>query len=135
MAKTCLIAEHDPWDIQLLKFYIERLGFGVTHSFETQSALFLAQQSSPDVIILEAELPGAFGVPEVIRRLRADPTTHGTAIILVSGIDREGPLCDEAVGMETLRKPATYDGLRACLERAGVWEDKGESVDRQEECP
>ena len=28
MAKTCLIAEHDPWDIQLLKLYTAQLGFG-----------------------------------------------------------------------------------------------------------
>ena len=48
MARTCLIAEHDPWEIQLLKLYAERLGFGIAQSFETQAVVPLARQAHPE---------------------------------------------------------------------------------------
>jgi len=134
MAKTCLIAEHDPWDIQLLKLYAERLGFGITQSFETQAVVPMAQQTSPDVILLEVDLPGTFEYQEVVRRLRSDPTTSKAAIVLISPLDRNAVDCGEETGLETLHKPATYDGLQACLERAGVWRRRKETADPQEEC-
>jgi hypothetical protein len=101
----CLIAEHDPWDIQLLKLYAERLGFGITQSFETQSVVPLARQAHPDVMLLKADLPGTLGCQELLCQLRSDPATQQTAI----------------------------DGLQACLERAGVWQKRA-SIDLEEEC-
>lgn len=122
MVRMCLIAEHDPWDIQLLRLYAEQLGFDVAQSFETQTVVPLVRQTHPAVILLEAELPGTFGYQEVIRQLRSDPDTSGTVIILVSRFDHDPALCSQITCLETLLKPATFSGLQDCLERAGVWQ-------------
>ena len=127
MAKTCLIAEHDPWDIQLLRLYAEQLGFGTAQSFETQAVVSLAKETCPDVILLDVELPGTFGYQEVIRRLKSDPKASEIVVVLVSRFDRDRVSCGDAAGLEALQKPASCEGLQACLERAGVWRCEGTS--------
>ncbi len=121
MIKTCLIAEHDPWDIQLLRLYAERLGFQVVQVFEAQDVLPIARQTRPDVIILEAELPGYAKCHEVICALKADPVSYASAVVVFSR-PKEYDLSSEA-GMEIvyLTKPATLEGFQSALERTGVW--------------
>ena len=58
MCKTCIIAEHDPWEIRLLRIYVERLGFRLIQAFDGRDTLRLACAEQPDVIVLDADLPG-----------------------------------------------------------------------------
>ena len=108
MVKMCLIAEHDPWDIQLLRLYARDLGLDIVQVFETQDVLPIARQARPDVILLEVELPGKIDCSAVIRSLRSDPTVSGTAIVLISRFDRDPIPSSDAAGLECLQKPATY---------------------------
>jgi len=121
MARMCLIAEHDPWDIQLLRLYAEQLGFGITQAFETQAVVSLTKQTHPDVLLLEVELPGAFGYQKVIRQIQSDPDVSQTTIILISRFGLSPVSCGDAAGLQTLLKPATCRGLQDCLEKAGAW--------------
>jgi CheY-like chemotaxis protein len=115
MAKTCLIAEHDPWEIQVLRLYAERLGYQTVQVYETQSVLPLAEQAKPEIIVLEAELPGTMDSLEVVRALKTHSKTCSVAILFLTTLDRRAV---EEAGIEVescLQKPATYRAFRKAL--------------------
>ena len=47
MLRTCLIAAHDPWFIQLLRVYSEESGFRVVQAYEGQDVLPVIHQNLP----------------------------------------------------------------------------------------
>lgn len=70
------------------------------------TALELARQQHPDLIILDIEMPGMDGIA-VCRALKADPVTRDIAIIFItSHIDTEHELSSLSEGgIDFLRKP------------------------------
>ncbi|GGF14545.1 hypothetical protein GCM10011611_20440 [Aliidongia dinghuensis] len=60
------------------------------------TALQLAVDEQPDLILLDVVMPGLDGY-EVCRRLKADPRTKGVPVIFISGLSEEA---DEAKGLE-----------------------------------
>jgi len=72
MAKTKILAVDDELSItEVLKAYLEREGYEVITSQTGQGALSLAQNETPDLIILDLMLPGMSG-EEVLKQLRRD---------------------------------------------------------------
>ena len=120
MCKVCLIAEHDLWDIRLLRIYVERLGFRLIQAFDGSDVLQLARAEQPDVIILDGDLPGSLRADAVLQALKSDPDTRDVPLILLSWMDDEA--ASEAVpdAAGYLRKPATYDDFRAALMEVGA---------------
>jgi DNA-binding response OmpR family regulator len=120
MAKTCLIAEHDPWDLQLLRLHAERLGFSVVHVYEGQDVLPVARQVRPGIIILEHDLPGRLECQDIVCRLQADPATRGSVIVLLSHDGED--VADQALPARVyhLQRPATYEALHSAFVQAGV---------------
>lgn len=60
------------------------------------TALRLAVEQEPDLILLDVVMPGLDG-HEVCKRLKADPRTKGIPVIFISGLSDES---DEAKGLE-----------------------------------
>jgi len=60
------------------------------------TALRLAVEQEPDLILLDVVMPGLDG-HEVCQRLKADPRTRGIPVIFISGLSDES---DEAKGLE-----------------------------------
>jgi diguanylate cyclase (GGDEF)-like protein len=60
------------------------------------TALRIASEQEPDLILLDVVMPGLDG-HEVCRRLKADPKTKGIPVIFISGLSDES---DEAKGLE-----------------------------------
>ena len=60
------------------------------------TALRLAVEQEPDLILLDVVMPGLDG-HEVCKRLKADPRTRGIPVIFISGLSDES---DEAKGLE-----------------------------------
>jgi two-component system OmpR family response regulator len=86
--------------------------FGVLVAGDGHEALALAQMFLPAVLVLETRLPGLGGF-ELIRRLRADPSTSAMVIVIVS--DQDGEDFDALVRASEcdarLTKPCTMSGL------------------------
>lgn len=120
MVKMCLIAEHDPWDIQLLRLYVEQLGLRVVHVFEAQGPLPLVRQERPDVILLETELPCPVQCHDIICSLRSDPAANHTAIVLFSHRSERGADQASAARVYCLQKTGDIRSVRAAFEQAGV---------------
>ena len=120
MYKTCILAEHDPWEIRLLRVYAEKIGYRVTSAYEGQEVMPLARQEQPDVILLEENLPGAVDSKGVLHLLRTDRDTHDVPVIVFTWLGR--PAARQAIPNADgyLKKPATYEAFLAALAEAGL---------------
>src|SRR5690242_9077547 len=52
---------------------LRRAGFRVREAATGREALDLAKANVPDLVLLDANLPGGVGGPEVCQKLKADP--------------------------------------------------------------
>lgn len=84
-----LVVDDEPVNRQLLRDILELDGHTVTEAHDGESALRLAAETDPDVILLDVTMPGMNGF-EVCRRLRTAALTTATPVLLVTALaDRE----------------------------------------------
>ncbi|MBA3321985.1 MAG: response regulator, partial [Pyrinomonadaceae bacterium] len=85
MAKPVLIIEDDPDIAEGLRFNLEREGLEarVALTGELGLAAALDARQPPSLIILDLMLPGMSGT-ELCRRLRREPATRRTPIIMLT---------------------------------------------------
>jgi PAS domain S-box-containing protein len=76
---------------------LREAGYTVTEAYSGQSGLQTAQQTSPDAILLDANLPDLNGL-EVCRQLKANPATTGIFVVLFS--DQPIDSDQQAAGLE-----------------------------------
>jgi len=120
MTAICIIAEHDPWDIRLLRIYADKVGFQMVQALESQDVPPLARQEQPSVILLESDLPGTLRPQEVLWRLQQDHATCHVPVLIFSWFDTLA--AREAIpgAAGYLQKPVTYEAFLAALAEAGV---------------
>ncbi len=80
-----LIVDDVPENLSLLHDALDESGYTVLVATNGESALQRARKSLPDVILLDAVMPGMDGF-EVARRLKADFATHHIPIVFMTGL-------------------------------------------------
>ena len=80
-----LIVDDVPENLSLLHDALDAAGYTVLVATNGESALQRASLSRPDVILLDAVMPGMDGF-EVARRMKADFTTQHIPIIFMTGL-------------------------------------------------
>jgi DNA-binding NarL/FixJ family response regulator len=80
-----LIVDDVPENLSVLHDALDEAGFTVLVAINGESALSRARQAVPDIILLDAMMPGMDGF-EVARRLRADFATQHIPIIFMTGL-------------------------------------------------
>ena len=80
-----LIVDDVPENLALLHDALDDAGHTVLVATDGETALQRARQSLPDVILLDAVMPGLDGF-EVARRLKADFTTRHIPIVFMTGL-------------------------------------------------
>ena len=104
-------------DTESVRSLFERLlstdGHEVVSAPDGRAALEAVQRDRPDVVLLDVEMPGLNGL-EVCRRLKADPATRLTPVVMVTG---QTDLSDRIRGIEAgadefLSKPVHPQELR-----------------------
>jgi DNA-binding NarL/FixJ family response regulator len=80
-----LIIDDIPENLSLLHDALDEAGYAVLVATNGESALQRARQSRPDVILLDALMPGMDGF-EVARRLKADFSTQHIPIVFMTGL-------------------------------------------------
>ncbi|MDR1936651.1 MAG: response regulator, partial [Candidatus Accumulibacter sp.] len=85
LADIVLIVDDVPENLSLLHDALDEAGYTVLVATYGEAALQRARQSLPDVILLDAVMPGMDGF-EVARRLKADFATHHIPIIFMTGL-------------------------------------------------
>ena len=141
MQQNILIIEDDADIAESLQYNLKREGFRpvIAESGEKGLRLALDEKAGPSLIILDLMLPGMTGM-ELCRRLRREPQTEATPIIMLTAKAAEG---DKILGLETgaddyIVKPFSIKEviarIRAVLRRAEkesapVYEDDMMTVD------
>jgi putative two-component system response regulator len=112
--RSCVLVADDTESVRTL---FERLlrtdGHDVICAGDGRAALDAIRERQPDVILLDVEMPGMDGL-EVCRRLKAEPATRLTPVVMVTG---QTDLTDRIRGIEAgadefLSKPVHPQELR-----------------------
>ncbi len=96
MAATVLVVDDEKDLVELVKYHLEKEGLKCLEARDGETALQLAKERSPDLMVLDLMLPGVDGL-EVCRKLRKDPKTSSIAIIMLTAKAEE---VDRIVGLE-----------------------------------
>jgi len=91
--KRVLIVDDDAKIVELVKLYLIRDGYGVITAYDGTTALKLARESHPDLIVLDIMLPGIDGL-EICRILRQESSVP---IVLLTARTTEQ---DRIVGLD-----------------------------------
>jgi len=81
--RRVLVVEDDPMIRHLITLNLELEGFDVTFADDGQACLDVVVVDPPHVIVIDGALPVLDGLTTTAR-LRADPTTAGIKIVMVS---------------------------------------------------
>ena len=114
-----LVAEDEEDILDLVVFDLEDEGYDVLTARNGEEAIALALERRPDLILLDVAMPGLDGY-EVTRRLRADESTRGTPVVLLTA---RAQVRDVIAGFEAgandyVTKPFRPDELRTRLHAA-----------------
>lgn len=88
MKQTILVVDDEQDALDLLVFNLEQAGFAVLTARTGIEAAEQAARHRPALVILDVILPEIHGL-SVCERLRRDPATASTPIILLSGWDSD----------------------------------------------
>jgi two-component system, cell cycle response regulator DivK len=114
-----LCVEHNDDNLYMLKTRLELLGdFEVVAAEDSEKGCNLAVTESPDVILMDLEMPG-IDRWEAVRRLKADPQTNNIPIIGISAhaltSEREEAIATGCHEFDA--KPIDFDSLVATIRR------------------
>ena len=96
MSGLILIIEDEAPQAEMLRYNLEREGFGTIISNNGDDALLEVESSLPDLVIVDWMLPERSGI-EICWRLRGSPETKNIPIIMLTARGEEG---DKVLGFE-----------------------------------
>jgi putative two-component system response regulator len=101
-----LVVDDEQRNVQMLEMMLEQNGYGTVSAADGRTALMLAVDRMPDLILVDAKMPDVDGF-ETVLRLKADPRTGPIPVIMVTALDdRESKLRALSAGAEEfLSKP------------------------------
>jgi len=123
---TILIADDEEPIVELIRFTLEDPEVRVVEAHDGASALAIARDTRPDLVLLDVRMPKVDGL-EVCRRLRGMPECSRTRIVLLTAA---GQAQDRALGLaagadEYLTKPFSPLALMALVKslvpEASAW--------------
>ena len=107
-----LIVEDNPLNLKLVRDVLLKAGFEVIESRTGEEGVARAQDSQPDVILMDLQLPGINGT-QALRLIREDPSGADVPVIALTAFamseDRERVLLDGFDGY--LTKPISVRDL------------------------
>jgi len=109
-----LLVDDSPEALGFLTEALEQAGYSVLISTSGQGALGIVERITPDLILLDAMMPGMDGF-ETCRRLKANPAAAQTPVVFMTGLTETGHIVHalESGGVDYLTKPINIDELRA----------------------
>jgi DNA-binding response OmpR family regulator len=131
MPQTILIIDDEAELIRLLDYNLTKAGYLAISARDGATGLEAARKHAPNLIILDVMMPGLDGW-EVCKRLRTDPSTASTPLLMLTAKAEEG---DRVLGLELgaddyVAKPF---GIRELLARVKALLRRAEVVPDQQE--
>lgn len=111
---TVLVVDDTPETLSLLTDTLDHAGFTVLIATDGESALALLQQVTPDLVLMDALMPGISGF-ETCKRLKRDKLLSHLPVIFMTGLSEtehvlEGLACG---GVDYVTKPIVLEELLA----------------------
>jgi DNA-binding response OmpR family regulator/DNA-binding CsgD family transcriptional regulator len=111
---TVLVVDDTPETLSLLTDMLDHAGFTVLIATDGEAALELLEQVTPDLVLMDARMPGISGF-ETCRRLKRDQLLSYLPVIFMTGLSDtehvlEGLACG---GVDYVTKPIVLDELLA----------------------
>jgi two-component system, cell cycle response regulator DivK len=111
-----LVVEDNPANMTLATFLLESVGYAVLSAIDAETGLTIAREQSPDLILMDIQLPGMDGL-EATGILKADELTKSIPVIALTALAMKG---DEerirAAGCDGyIAKPLDYKGFLATI--------------------
>ena len=78
-----LVVEDNEKNMKLFRDVLQATGYRTLEADSGEHALELAAQHAPDLVLMDAQLPGIDGF-EALRRLRADARTAGACVVALT---------------------------------------------------
>jgi DNA-binding response OmpR family regulator len=131
-----LVIDDDGALRKLVVRYLSDAGMSVIHTDDASDGLLLARDSKPDLILVDAMMPGMDGV-SFCRVLRREPFSRGMAVVMMTGQMTEEK--DMIRGLDTgaddyllkpFALPVLLARLRAVLRRYSTAEGSSEKLGR-----
>ncbi len=94
MAQKILVVDDEVQIVRVVRGYLEKAGYRVVTASDGQEALFVARQETPDLVVLDLQMPKLDGL-EFTRRIRAEQPD--LAIIMLTARVEE---MDRILGLE-----------------------------------
>ena len=112
-----LLVEDSDSILRMIEALVTARGYEVVGVGTGAKGLEEAFARTPDLVLLDVNLPGAFDGIEVCRRLRAEPTTRDVPIIIIS-----------AMSTDDAKRAAQEAGATAYSTRIGAFGVKHRSL-------
>jgi DNA-binding response OmpR family regulator/DNA-binding CsgD family transcriptional regulator len=111
---TVLVVDDTPETLSLLTDTLDQAGFTVLIATDGESALELVDQVTPDLVLMDARMPGISGF-ETCKRLKRDKLLSDMPVIFMTGLSEtehvvEGLACG---GVDYVTKPIVLEELLA----------------------
>ena len=114
-AGSILVVDDEPQIRDLLRKFLSARGYQVRVAADGQQALALVDQKSPDIIVLDVNMPGMNGI-EVLKRLRAKNYAGGVMFLTSS---QDEMLLQEGLelgSVDILGKPVDLERLELTIQ-------------------
>jgi two-component system, cell cycle response regulator DivK len=111
---TVLVVEDDEDMRTVFSAALHHVGYHVITAATGIDGMRIAQDTHPDVILLDLSLPGTTGW-EVVRRLKASNSTADIPVLLVTGYTDVGWRARAEGCAGCLTKPVRLDALRTTI--------------------
>jgi CheY-like chemotaxis protein len=121
MNRTILIVDDDPGIRRLIAATLEDVsGYRMTEAGDGHEAVERARDALPAIVFLDIDMPRLNGI-EACRRLRSEPTTAETTIVMLTGdSDHDAERDARAAGADLfLTKPFSPLHLLRLVDRLG----------------
>lgn len=120
MARTVLIAAHDPWFLQLLRMYTEESGYKAVQVHEGQDVLPMVRLEQPVAVLLQVDLPGHVKSWDILKSLHQENGAPEIPVMVFTWHDQALP----ADAMENvavhLQEPVTFEAFTDAFRKLGL---------------
>ena len=131
---TILVVDDTPETLGLLTDTLDHAGFTVLIAMDGNSALELLDQITPDLVLMDAVMPGMSGF-ESCRRIKQEKLLANLPVIFLTGLSESAHVVEglAAGGVDYVTKPIVVDELlariRVHLANARAAQGAGEALD------
>ena len=88
-SQTIFIVDDHPVNLELVKVVLTLEGYEVHTATDAESALSALSELTPDLILMDVQLPGMDGL-ELARRLKSDPHLRNSRIVALTAYAMKG---------------------------------------------